>query len=128
MENLINITPLVEAVIALAAALVTAYLIPWLRAKYNGEQLARVRIWVEIAVSAAEKLYGAGHGAEKFQHAEQILRAKGIRLDTAELMAMIDAQIKKMEQQDRGAVTIIEQIGDAVPATEESDEDLIDRI
>ena len=47
-----------------------------------------------------EKLYGAGNGDKKLAYAEEILREHGIRLDTATLKAMIDAQIKEMENME----------------------------
>ena len=97
---LLDFTPLVEAVIALAASAITIFLIPWLRARYGNETLAKARGWVEIAVYAAEKMYGAGNGDQKLAYAEQVLAKHKIKLDTATLKAMVDAEIKKMEQVD----------------------------
>ena len=73
------------------------YLVPWLRSKLTNEQLSKAKSWVQIAVFAAEKLYGAGNGDQKLVYAEEILRKHGIRLDTATLKAMIDAQMENME-------------------------------
>lgn len=95
---MLDLTPLLEAIIALAATAVTAFLIPWLKARYGNETLAKAQNWVQIAVYAAEKLYGAGNGDQKLAYAEQVLAQHKIKLDTATLMAMIDAEIKKMEQ------------------------------
>ena len=61
---------------------------------------SKAKSWVQIAVFAAEKLYGAGNGDKKLAYAEEILRKHGIRLDTATLKAMIDAQIKEMENME----------------------------
>ena len=90
----------VLAVISLAAGIVSLYLVPWLRSKLTNEQLSKAKSWVQIAVFAAEKLYGAGNGDKKLAYAEEILRKHGIRLDTATLKAMIDAQIKEMENME----------------------------
>ena len=95
---MLDLTPLVEAIIALAAAAITMFLIPWLRARYGNETLEKARGWVQIAVYAAEKLYGAGNGDQKLAYAEQVLAQHKIKLDTATLKAMVDAEIKKMEQ------------------------------
>lgn len=97
---MLDFTPLVEAIIALAAAAITMFLIPWLRARYGNETLEKARGWVQIAVYAAEKLYGAGNGDQKLAYAEQMLAQHKIKLDTATLKAMVDAEIKKMEQAD----------------------------
>ena len=96
---MLDLTPIFEAIIALAATAITVFLIPWLRERFGNEKLEKARGWVEIAVLAAEKLYGAGNGAEKLAYAEQVLAQHNIKLDTATLMAMVDAEIKKMEQQ-----------------------------
>lgn len=95
---MIDLTPLVQAVIALAATAVTVFLIPWLRNRYGNETLEKARNWVQIAVYAAEKVYGAGHGDEKLAYAEDFLAQHKIKLDFDTLIAMVNAEIKKMEQ------------------------------
>lgn len=97
---LLDLTKLAQAVISLAAGIVSLYLVPWLRSKLTNEQLSKAKSWVQIAVFAAEKLYGAGNGDQKLVYAEEILHKHGIRLDTATLKAMIDAQIKEMENME----------------------------
>lgn len=95
---MIDLTPLVEAIIALAATAVTAFLIPWLKERYGNESLEKARHWVQIAVYAAEKLYGAGNGDQKLEYAEGFLAQHKIKLDTSTLIAMVNAEIKNMEQ------------------------------
>ena len=99
----INLTPLAEAVIALAFALVARYLIPWVKAKLTNEQLKRARTFVEIGVYAMEKAFGAGHGPEKLKGVEDLLAEQGIELDTVTLLQMVDAEIRKMEMARRDA-------------------------
>jgi len=93
-----DFTPLVEALIGLAVTAITVFLIPWLRERYGNESLAKARSWVQVAVLAAEKLYGAGNGDQKLEYAEAFLAQHKIKLDTAELIALVNAEIKKMEQ------------------------------
>lgn len=95
---MMDLTPLVEAIIALATTAITLFLIPWLRERFGNEKLEKARGWVQIAVYAAEKLYGAGNGDAKLAYAQEVLAKHKIRLDTKTIMAMIDAEIKKMEQ------------------------------
>ena len=97
---LLDLTQLAQTIISLAAGIVSLYLVPWLRSRLTNEQLTKVKSWVQIAVYAAEKLYGAGNGDQKLDYAEEILRKHGIRLDMATLKAMIDAQIKEMENME----------------------------
>lgn len=99
-DLMLDFTPLVQAVIALAASAITVFLVPWLRERYGNETLEKARGWVQIAVYAAEKLYGAGNGDQKLAYAEEILAKHKIKLDTATLKAMVDAEIKKMENNE----------------------------
>lgn len=110
--NTIDFTPLAEAVIAVLALVISTYLIPWIKTRLSAEQLAYARAAVDVAVYAAEKAYGAGKGEEKLKYVEDVLAARGIALDTTALASLVDSAIKKMEQAERGGVTIIEQIGD----------------
>lgn len=109
---MLDLTPLLEAVIALAATAITVFLVPWLKERYGNETLEKARHWVQIAVYAAEKLYGAGNGDLKLAYAEQVLADHKIKLDTATIIAMIDAEIKMMEQ----AEIVVEQ---PVPVAEQ---------
>lgn len=95
---MIDLTPLVEALVKLAAIAVTTFLIPWLVERYGNEKLEKARKWVEIAVYAAEKVYGAGNGDQKLAYAEQVLAEHKIKLDLQTIKTMVDAEIKKMEQ------------------------------
>lgn len=95
---MIDLTPIIEALIGLAVTAITVFLIPWLRERFGNEKLAKAQGWVQIAVLAAEKLYGAGNGDQKLEYAEAFLAQHKIKLDTAELITLINAEIKKMEQ------------------------------
>ncbi len=64
--NMIDITPIINAVIALAAAGVSVFLIPWLKSQTTEAQRKELLEWVKIGVAAAEQLYaGQGRGEEK---------------------------------------------------------------
>ena len=122
--NTIDLTPLFEAIIALAAAIITMYLIPWIKSKTNEQQQAYIHAAVKGAVYAAEKFYGAGNGEKKLDYAEKVLRENyGVHLDMNKLEAVIDAAIKEMEQKESGGMTIIENIGEAIAEDEEEEEE-----
>lgn len=97
---MIDLTPIIQAAITLAAALITVYLIPWLKSRTTVEQQTYVRTAVQVAVYAAEKAFGAGHGTEKLAYAEKVLAEHHVRLDTEQLRALIDAEIKNMEMHE----------------------------
>lgn len=94
---MIDLTPIMEALIGLAVTAITIFLIPWLRERFGTEKLAKAQGWVQIAVLAAEKLYGAGKGDEKLAYVEQFLAQHKIKLDMDALKALVNAEIKKME-------------------------------
>ena len=50
-----DITPIINAVIALIAALISAFVIPWLKRKMAAIDTAQLEAWVKIGVSAAEQ-------------------------------------------------------------------------
>lgn len=97
---MIDLTPIIQAIIALAASAITVFLIPWLKTRFGNEKLETVKNLVHIAVYGAEKLYGAKKGDEKLEYVEAFLAQHKIKLDTSELIAMVNAEIKKMEQNE----------------------------
>ena len=95
---MIDFTPLLEALVVLLSSVITIVIVPAMRERYGNEKLEKARSWVQIAVYAAEKMYGAGNGDQKLAYAEQILAEHKIKLDTATIKAMVDAEIMKMQQ------------------------------
>lgn len=123
--NTIDLTPLVEILISLLALVITTYLIPWIKANTTHKQQEYIRAAAHVAVYAAEKFYGAGHGDEKLAYAEKVLKEDyGIYLNMNKLEAVVDAAIKEMEQAESSGVTIVENIETAMEAeAEEEDEE-----
>lgn len=96
--NTIDLTPIFQALIILAAALITRYVVPWIKAKTTIDQQREIRDVVSILVFAAEKLYdGSGRGAEKLAYVKAHLEQHGYELDTDELTELVSAEIKKIE-------------------------------
>ena len=52
--NTIDITPIVNAAIALIGAGVSVFLIPWLKSQTTEAQRKELTAWVKIGVAAAE--------------------------------------------------------------------------
>lgn len=94
-----DITPIVEAVVAIVCAVVTCVLIPYIKSITTTEQQAEINAWVKIAVSAAEQIYaGSGRGEEKKAYVIEWLRSHGVTLDTEKLDAMIEAAVYELKQ------------------------------
>lgn len=91
---MMDLTPIVRALITLMAAAVTAFLVPWLKARMTREQRETLMAAVSIAVDAAEQLYrGEGRGAEKKEYARTLLRKEGYDVDAEAVNAAVEAAV-----------------------------------
>ena len=67
--EMIDITPIMEAIITLVFLCITTFLIPYIKSKTTSAQQEQIQAWVNIAVMAAEQLIqGSGMGAEKKEY------------------------------------------------------------
>lgn len=88
---MIDLTPILEALIAVLAALITRKLIPWLEARLNLQQKQLLQATTRTLVYAAEQLYGAGTGAKKLEYVRCGLEERGFTIDQAEIEAAVRA-------------------------------------
>lgn len=96
---MIDLTPIANAAITLATALITAFLIPYIKSRTTTEQQAQIKAWVRIAVSAAEQIYnGPGRGAEKKEYVQGFLQSKGYKVDFDTLDTLIESEVSLLWQ------------------------------
>lgn len=100
----IDLTDIVTAALALIAALITHYVIPWIKAKTTLEQQVRIQAAIDTVVFAAEKLYGAGKGESKKQYALSKLREMGYNINDAEVSAGIEAAIMALDLKQKPVI------------------------
>jgi len=94
---MIDLTVIVEAALTLIVAVISAFVIPWLKSKISAEKLAEVSEWVKIAVTAAEQIYnGPGRGEEKKAYVLQFLTEKGYTVDMDASENMIEAAVYEL--------------------------------
>lgn len=92
-----DITPIIQAVIALVFIVIGVIAIPWIKSRTTSEQLKQIISWVNIAVLAAEQLFkGIGRGEEKKQYVIDFLKSKGYYIDAEKIEAMIEAEVAKL--------------------------------
>ena len=95
-----NITPIIEAVIALIAAIITAVVVPYIRKKTTNEQQATILALVKIAVEAAEQIFnGSGRGEAKKEYVMEWLESHGVIVDAAKLDALIESAVYQLKQE-----------------------------
>lgn len=94
---MIDITPIIEAVITVIVLCITTFLIPYIKSKTTAAQQEQIQAWVNIAVMAAEQLIqGSGKGAEKKEYVIKWLNEHNITFDAEKLDAMIEAAVYKL--------------------------------
>ena len=97
--NTIDITPIIQAVITLLAAIVSAFLVPWIKRKASAAQLEQMEAWTRIAVAAAEQLYTSPDGQEKKAYVLNFLASKGYHVSSAEVENAIEAAVLELHDQ-----------------------------
>ncbi len=96
-----DITPIIELIVTILAALCSIVIIPYIKARLGRAQLDKAVQWVEIAVSAAEEAARAGlidKGA-KYGYAVELLEKNGITFDAPTTQALIDAKVWELFNQ-----------------------------
>lgn len=94
---MIDITPIMEAIITLVFLCITTFLIPYIKSKTTSAQQEQIQAWVNIAVMAAEQLIqGSGKGTEKKEYVIKWLNKYNITFDAEKLDAMIEAAVYKL--------------------------------
>lgn len=96
-------TQIISAVIALISALVSAFLIPWLKTKIDANKLQTIKTYVEIGVKAAEQLYTAMDGEEKKAYVINFLAEHGIRFDVSTIDQLIEAAVLQLHHELYGS-------------------------
>lgn len=97
----IDITPIVEAVIALLAAVITAYAVPWLKAKLGNEKFNQISGWVAVAVKAAEEIFAYPEaGEEKKAYVTQFISELGFEEEENSLDKLIEAEVYKLGEKE----------------------------
>ena len=93
-------TTLFEGILTVLFALVTLYVIPWIKSKVTAEELADIIKWVKIAVQAAEMIYKeSGMGKAKKDYVLTFLADKGIKYDEKQIDSLIESAVLELKEQ-----------------------------
>lgn len=107
MTNIINITPIIEAVIGLIITILSVIVIPkikiWLTNKLTVSQIDIIKIIVKSAVQAAEQIYQqttqSGSSKKKFvlEYVQNKLNAIGMNIDTKEIEIYLEQAVLELK-------------------------------
>lgn len=96
---MIDLTTIVSAVFTLITALITTFLIPYLKSKVDAEKFDKIKSWVKVAVQAAEMIYTeSGMGTAKKAYVVEYLNSKGYNLDTETLDNLIESAVLELKK------------------------------
>ncbi len=93
-----DLTPVINAFIALVAALITAFVIPWIKRNTSAKDREELLKWVEIAVMAAQQLHHQLKGEERKKYVLDFLAQKGYDVENEEIENAIEAAVLKLHQ------------------------------
>lgn len=91
-----DLTPAFLLAITILAGIVIRYAIPILKERCGQERVKRLWQYAQIAIQAAEQLYGAGAGKEKAEYVRKFLTEQGFTLSTGEIQAALEAAVYQL--------------------------------
>ena len=95
---MIDITPIVQALILALAAFLTPRICDWLAARTGAAERADLEAWVRIAVAAAEQLYSSAQGEVKKRYVTAFLEQHGFTVDGEALNNAIEAAVLELHR------------------------------
>jgi len=95
---MIDITGIVEAVIALAVTVITVFLLPWISGRTTAQEREELLGWVDVAVAAAQQLYHQCSGSQRLDYALAFLEEKGFDIDDGVVVDAVEAAVLKLHQ------------------------------
>ena len=88
------ITKIVEAILTIVLALVSAYVIPWIRTKIGQDKMDQLTCFIDLAVHAAGQLYTPEEWERKKEYVLQLAADKALQLGLGVTEDQLDAIIE----------------------------------
>ena len=102
----IDITQIVVALIGLLSAILTGFLVPWIKSKIGvnndkitDNQRMLLKLAIETAVTAAEQIYKSDEGQKKKAYVIGLLENQGFTVDSAALDAAVEAAVYRIKRE-----------------------------
>lgn len=95
-----DITPIISAIITLLLALITTFVIPYLKTKISASDFEKIKAWVKIAVQAVELIYPeAGQGRVKKQAVIDFLIEHNVVFDESQIDMLIESAVLELKNE-----------------------------
>lgn len=94
-----NITEIMKLVVYLLAAVISLFVIPWIKGKIGAQNMTEFLRWVDIAVAAAEQVYLSTEGDKKKAYVMDYLESKGFYVDGEDLDNAIEAAVNRLHNE-----------------------------
>lgn len=92
----IDLTQIILAIIALISAVLTGFVIPWLKTKLTDHQYDTLATLVRVGVFAAEQVFTSDMWKEKKQYVVDLLLENGYKVDVTAVDALIEATVREL--------------------------------
>ena len=98
----IDLTQIILAIITLIGAIITKYVIPWIKSKLDDRQYNNLKALIRTGVFAAEQLFSTKEWKEKKAYVVDLLKENGIDVDIAAVDALIEATVRELRIEQGG--------------------------
>ena len=98
----IDLTQIILAIITMIGALITRYLIPWIKSKLTDHQYDMLAALVRVGVYAAEQLFTTEQWEAKKKYVVDLLEENGYSVDTTAVDALIEATVRELRIEQGG--------------------------
>lgn len=110
----IDLTQIILAIITLISAVLTGFVIPWLKNKLTDHQYDMLSALVRVGVFAAEQIFTTEQWKEKKQYVVDLLEENGYTVNTTAVDALIEATVRELrieqgQRKDAAVTKLIEQ-------------------
>ena len=105
----IDLTQIILAVITLIGAVLTGFVIPWIKGKLDERQYDMFATLVRVGVYAAEHLCTSEEWKEKKAYVVNLLMENGYTVDATAVDALIEATVRELRIEQGGAKDVTEE-------------------
>ena len=88
---------ILDVILSIAVVLITAYLIPAVKAKKTNEELKTIMNKVDIAVKAAEQSFDYQDNENKYKYVDDILKKTFKDLTVSDRQALIEKTVNEIK-------------------------------